>query len=57
MQTGLVAGGAGYVGSHCCLALAEAGFKPVVFDDLSNGHKDTSSGGRWKTATYVMARG
>lgn len=40
MQTVLVAGGAGYVGSHCCLALAEAGFKPVVFDDLSNGHKE-----------------
>jgi UDP-glucose 4-epimerase len=40
MQTVLVAGGAGYVGSHCCLALAQAGFKPVVFDDLSNGHKE-----------------
>ena len=36
----LVAGGAGYVGSHCCLALAEAGFRPVVFDDLSNGHRE-----------------
>lgn len=40
MQTILVAGGAGYVGSHCCLALAEAGFRPVVFDDLSNGHRE-----------------
>ncbi len=40
MQTVLVAGGAGYVGSHCCLALAEAGFRPVVFDDLSNGHRE-----------------
>jgi UDP-glucose 4-epimerase len=38
MQTVLVAGGAGYVGSHCCLRLAEAGFKPVVVDNLSNGH-------------------
>lgn len=38
MQTVLVAGGAGYVGSHACLALSEAGFRPVVFDDLSNGH-------------------
>ena len=27
MQTVLVAGGAGYVGSHCCLALAAAGFR------------------------------
>ncbi|KQV62289.1 MULTISPECIES: UDP-glucose 4-epimerase GalE [unclassified Caulobacter] len=40
MQTVLVAGGAGYVGSHTCLALAEAGFRPVVFDDLSNGHRE-----------------
>jgi UDP-glucose 4-epimerase len=30
----LVTGGAGYIGSHCCKALAEAGFEPVVFDDL-----------------------
>lgn len=40
MHTVLVAGGAGYVGSHTCLALAEAGFLPVVFDDLSNGHRE-----------------
>lgn len=38
MQTVLVAGGAGYVGSHTCLRLSEAGFQPVVFDNLSNGH-------------------
>lgn len=36
--TVLVTGGAGYVGSHACLALAEAGFRPVVYDNLSNGH-------------------
>lgn len=35
----LVSGGAGYVGSHACLKLAEAGYEPVVFDDLSNGHE------------------
>lgn len=40
MQTVLVTGGAGYVGSHTCLALAQAGFRPVVFDDLSNGHRE-----------------
>lgn len=40
MQTVLVTGGAGYVGSHACLALAQAGFAPVVFDDLSNGHRE-----------------
>jgi UDP-glucose 4-epimerase len=37
-KTVLVTGGAGYVGSHCCLALTEAGFSPVVYDNLSNGH-------------------
>lgn len=36
--TVLVTGGAGYVGSHACMALAEAGFRPVVYDNLSNGH-------------------
>lgn len=40
MDTVLVTGGAGYVGSHTCLALSEAGFKPVVYDNLSNGHAD-----------------
>lgn len=34
----LVTGGAGYVGSHAAKALAHAGFEPVVFDNLSNGH-------------------
>lgn len=34
----LVAGGAGYVGSHSCKALAAAGFLPVVLDNLSTGH-------------------
>lgn len=34
----LVTGGAGYVGSHACKALAAAGYEPVVFDDLCEGH-------------------
>jgi len=37
-QTVLVVGGGGYVGSHVCLALSEAGFRPVVYDNLTNGH-------------------
>ncbi|OOY17741.1 UDP-glucose 4-epimerase GalE [Thioclava sp. DLFJ4-1] len=36
----LVTGGAGFIGSHCCKALAAAGHAPVVFDDLSRGHAD-----------------
>jgi UDP-glucose 4-epimerase len=33
----LVTGGAGYIGSHACKALAEAGFAPVAYDNLSKG--------------------
>lgn len=33
-----VTGGAGYVGSHACKQLAQAGFEPVTYDDLSRGH-------------------
>jgi UDP-glucose 4-epimerase len=40
MQTVLVSGGAGYVGSHTCLRLSQAGFAPVVYDNLSNGHAE-----------------
>src|SRR3984893_6750255 len=35
----LVTGGAGYIGSHCCRALAAAGYHPVVYDNLSTGHR------------------
>lgn len=38
-RTVLVTGGAGYVGAHACKALARAGFTPVVFDNLSTGHR------------------
>lgn len=36
----LVVGGAGYIGSHTCLLLAERGYEPVVYDNLSNGHEE-----------------
>lgn len=35
----LVTGGAGYIGSHTAKALAENGWRPVVFDNLSSGHR------------------
>ena len=35
----LVTGGAGYIGSHTAKALAARGFKPVVYDNLINGHR------------------
>jgi UDP-arabinose 4-epimerase len=36
----LVTGGAGYVGSHACKALAAAGFRPVTYDNLGHGHAE-----------------
>jgi UDP-glucose 4-epimerase len=36
----LVTGGAGYIGSHTCLALADRGYTPVVYDNLVNGHRE-----------------
>ena len=36
----LVAGGAGYIGSHTCLDLFNKGFNPVTYDNLSNGHAE-----------------
>jgi UDP-glucose 4-epimerase len=39
-KTILVVGGAGYIGSHMVLALRDAGFSVVVFDNLSRGHAD-----------------
>jgi len=39
-ETVLVTGGAGYIGSHCCKLLSAAGYRPVVYDDLSTGHRD-----------------
>jgi UDP-arabinose 4-epimerase len=44
MSTILVTGGAGYVGSHACKALAAAGHTPVVYDNLSRGHREFA---RW----------
>jgi UDP-glucose 4-epimerase len=40
MENILVAGGAGYIGSHTCLDLFNKGFQPVVYDNLSNGHAE-----------------
>ncbi len=34
----LVTGGAGYIGSHICKALAGAGYMPVTYDNMIFGH-------------------
>ncbi|HYD04647.1 MAG TPA: UDP-glucose 4-epimerase GalE [Reyranella sp.] len=49
-NTVLVTGGAGYIGSHVCKALAEAGFTPVCYDTLEKGH-------RWAVRWGPLERG
>jgi UDP-arabinose 4-epimerase len=39
MSNILVTGGAGYIGSHTCKALAARGYTPVTLDNLANGHE------------------
>lgn len=39
-KTLFVTGGAGYVGSHCCKAFAQAGWRVIVYDNLSRGWRD-----------------
>ena len=34
----LITGGAGYIGSHACVVAAEAGYEPVVLDNLINSN-------------------
>ncbi len=40
MNTVLVTGGAGYIGSHACKALKAAGYVPVTYDNLETGWQD-----------------
>lgn len=49
----LVTGGAGFIGSHTCKALAAAGFTPVCVDNLSTGHADAV---RWGPLHRVDVR-
>ena len=37
----LVTGGAGYIGSHTCVELIEAGQQPVVIDNLCNSNPES----------------
>lgn len=41
MNSILVTGGAGYIGSHTCKVLSERGYEPVVLDNLSRGHRES----------------
>jgi UDP-arabinose 4-epimerase len=50
MSSILIAGGAGFIGSHTAKVVAEAGLQPVVFDNLSSGHE-------WALRWGVFERG
>jgi len=39
-KTVLVTGGAGYIGSHACVELSEAGYDVIVVDNLSNSQME-----------------
>ena len=40
----LVLGGAGYIGSHMLKHLCSKGYQPTIFDNLSTGHREITSG-------------
>lgn len=46
MKTVLVAGGAGYIGSHMVAELGERGYEVVVVDNLCTGHRDAVKYGK-----------
>ncbi|MAQ45814.1 MAG: UDP-glucose 4-epimerase GalE [Confluentimicrobium sp.] len=50
MATILVTGGAGYIGSHACKALAAAGHVPVTVDNLSTGWREAVKFGPFEQA-------
>jgi UDP-glucose 4-epimerase len=40
----LVTGGAGYIGSHAVVELAQAGYEPIIVDDFSNSKESVLAG-------------
>lgn len=46
-ETILVVGGAGYIGSHMVIDLLQTGREVVILDDLSTGHPELVTGGRF----------
>ena len=51
MTAVLVTGGAGYIGSHACKALAGSGFRPIAYDDLSRGAAEAVRWGALEVGT------
>jgi UDP-glucose 4-epimerase len=53
----LVTGGTGYVGSHMVVALAQAGYQPVILDNHSNSTSAIVRGSRGSAAASALRRG
>ena len=41
MSNVLVAGGAGYIGSHTVVELVKSGYNPIIVDNLSNSKEES----------------
>lgn len=52
----LVTGGAGYIGSHTAKAIAEHGWRPIIFDNLANGFREAVRWGEFKRANIHDGR-
>lgn len=39
MRNIFITGGAGYIGSHCVIALSKSGYRPIILDNFSNSNK------------------
>lgn len=48
----LVTGGTGYIGSHTCVQMIEAGMEPIIVDNLCNSNREVLT--RIQTLTGVM---
>ena len=53
MDRVLVAGGAGYIGSHACKALAQTGYTPVCFNNLLTGWQDAVTFGPFEQGDFL----
>ena len=50
----LVTGGAGYIGSHTCVELIEAGYEPIVIDNLCNSNSESLNRVKMITGKEVL---
>ena len=51
----LITGGAGFIGSHACKAIKQAGLTPVTFDNLGTGQRKVVRFGPFEQGDLVEA--